>query len=201
MSANLPDSDRAPTTPSWAKVWGLRSLVFVGIALLCLFAHSGNPAFAFVVAWVPNYPFLGAVTFGVLQLPRFLEPVYPIEPALHRWVGVGLIKSIVTSRAGLMLVGLESPQKPTSRDALLKRIEIVTKGAEICHGAVFVFAFSIALLCLAFGRISTAAWILAFNIALNGYPIMLQRSIRWRVREAEREVARSIKDDYARSHT
>jgi len=120
---------------------------------------------------------------GALRLPRFLERVYPIEPALYRWVGVGLIKSIVTSRAWLMLVGLESPEKPTSRDALLERIELVTTGAEICHGAAFVVASSIALLCFAFGSISTAAWILAFNIALNEYSIMLQRSIRWRVRK------------------
>jgi hypothetical protein len=83
-----------------------------------------------------------------------------------------------------MLVGLEPPQKPTSRHALLESIELVTKGAEICHGAAFVFASSIALICLARGRTSTAVWILAFNIALNGYPIMFQRSIRWRVRKA-----------------
>jgi hypothetical protein len=185
-SANRSDADLAPVIPSWAKVWALRSLVFAGIGLLCLLAGSGNPAFAFAVAWVPNYPFLGAVMIGVLRLPRFLEPVYPIESALYRWVGVGLIKSIVTSRAWRMLVGLESPQEPTSRDACLERIELVTKGAEICHGAAFVFASSIALLCFAFGRISAAAWILAFNIAVNGYPIMLQRSIRWRVREVER---------------
>jgi hypothetical protein len=120
---------------------------------------------------------------GALQLPGLLEPVHPIEPTLYRWFGVGWIKKLVTSRAWLMLVGLEQPQKATSRHALLNRTELVTKGAEICHGAALVFASCIAILCIAGGEIATAVWILSFNFALNGYPIMLQRSNRWRVQQ------------------
>lgn len=167
--------------PSRVTAWGLRLLVFGGIALLCLLIRSGKPALAFALTWGPNYPFLGAVMSGVLRLPRSLEPVHPMEPVLYRWLGVGLVKWLVTRRAWLMLVGLEPPWKPTSRRELLERTELVTKGAEACHGAAFVFATAIALLCLAAGSSSMTAWILAFNIALNGYPIMLQRSIRWRV--------------------
>jgi hypothetical protein len=162
-------------------VWGLRLLVFGGVALLCLMAHSGIPAVAFALVWGPNYPFFGAAMVGALRLPRFLVPVHSIEPTVYRWVGVDIIKWIVTTRAWLMLVGLEPPRKLSSRHAFLDRTEQVTKGAEICHGASFVFASCIALCCLAIGGNSAAVWILAFNIALNGYPIMLQRSIRWRV--------------------
>jgi len=107
------DSDRAKA--SRAKAWGLRCLVLGGIALLCLSTGSARPAFALAMTWVPNYPFLGAAMIGVLRLPHFLERVYPTEAALYRWVGVGLIKAIVTSRAWQTLVALELPPKPSSR--------------------------------------------------------------------------------------
>ena len=165
-------------------MWALRLLVLVGIALLCRLAHSGNPAFAFALAWVPNYVFLGAAMMGVLRLPRILEPVHRMEPVLYRWLGVGLIKWLVTTRAWLMLVGWQLPGGAASRHSVLERIELMSKGAEVCHGASFVFASSIAVLCLAFGSTVTGVWILAFNVVLNAYPIMLQRSIRWRVRQA-----------------
>lgn len=167
----------------WIKVWGLRLLVLVGVALLCLLVDSVFPAIAFGLSWIPNYPILGAVMIGALRLPRFLEPVHPIEPILYRWAGVGLIKRIVTTRAWLMLVGLEPPQRPTSRQELLERVELLTKGAEICHAASFVFASGMALFCFAIGGTSVVAWILVFNVALNGYPIMLQRSNRWRIQQ------------------
>jgi len=165
------------------KAWGLRLLVFVGIALLCSLAGSIFPAIAFALTWIPNYPFFVAAAKGVLRLPRVLEPVHPIEPVIYRSAGVGLIKWSVTTHAWSLLVGLESPQKPNSRQELLIRAELLTKGAEICHGAAFVFATSMALFCLAIGGTPVAAWILVFNVALNGYPIMLQRSNRWRIRQ------------------
>jgi hypothetical protein len=165
------------------KAWGLRLLVCIGIAVLCLLADSIFPAIAFALTWIPNYPFFVAAAMGVLRLPRVLEPVHPIEPVLYRWAGVGLIKWLVTTHAWSMLVGPESPPKPKSRQELLIQAELLTKGAEICHGAAFVFAISMALFCLVIGGTSVVAWILAFNVALNGYPIMLQRSNRWRIHQ------------------
>lgn len=170
--------------PSWAEVWGLRLLVLGGIVFLCLSAGSAIPALAFALTWGPNYPFLGATMIGALRLPRFLEPVHPLEPVLYRWLGVGLVKWTVTRRAWLVLVGLERLPKLASRHALLERIELWTKGAEICHVAAFVFAFFVALFSLAVGGTTLAIWILAFNLALNAYPVMLQRSVRWRVQQA-----------------
>ena len=169
--------------PLWAKVWGLRILVIVGIAFLCSLADSGNPALAFALAWGPNGLFFVAFMRGALHLLRFLDPVRPIEPVLYHWVGVGLVKRLVTTRVWPMLVGIEPSPKPVNRREFLDRTELSTKGAEICHGATFILAFSVALFCLAVGRISAAVWILVFNMALNGYPVMLQRSNRWRIHQ------------------
>jgi hypothetical protein len=169
--------------PLLAKVWGLRILVIVGIAVLCSLTDSGNPAFAFALAWGPNGLFLFAFMRGALHLPRFLESVHPVEPLLYRWVGVGLVKRIVTTRVWPMLNGFEPPPKPKNRHDFLDRTELTTKGAEICHGATFVLALSVTIFCLAIGRTPAAAWILVFNILLNGYPVMLQRSNRWRIHQ------------------
>jgi len=169
--------------PLQVKLWGVRVLVIGGIAFLCSLADSGIPAFAFALAWGPNGIFLAAFMRGALHLPRFLEPVHPIEPVLYHWSGVGLVKRLVATRFWPMLMGFAPSPKPTSRRELLDRTELTTKGAEICHGATFVLALSISLVCVAVDQISAAVWILVFNIALNGYPVMLQRSNRWRIHQ------------------
>jgi hypothetical protein len=165
-----------------AKVWGLRILIIVG--MVCLGKLAGAvTGYAFVLAWSPNGLFLAAFMRGVLHLPRFLEPVHPIEPVLYHWVGVGFVKRIVATRLWPMVNGFPVPVKPVDRHEFLDRIELGTKGAEICHGGTFVLGFSVALYCLVVGWISAAVWILVFNMALNGYPVMLQRSNRWRIHQ------------------
>ncbi len=169
--------------PLSVKVWGLRILMIASIVFLCVLAGSGIPSLASALAWGPNGLFLWAYMRGRLPFPRFLEPVKPLEPVLYRWLGVGLVKRIVANRTWPMLIGHDVPAKLTYSQELLDRAEITMKGAEICHGATFVLAFSVALFCLAVGRIPEAAWILVFNQLLNGYPVMLQRSNRWRIQQ------------------
>ena len=168
--------------PLQAKVWSVRVLVLFGLVLLCSLDESGDPALALAIAWGPNGLFLFAYMKGALRLPSFLEPVHPLEPVLYRWCGVGFVKRIVATRLWPMLMGFEPPPNSTSRRALLDRTEFSSKGAEICHGATFVLVLAICLLCLAGDRISLAVWLLVFNIVLNGYPVMLQRTHRWRIR-------------------
>jgi hypothetical protein len=163
--------------------WGLRLLVIGTITLLCLLTDSVFPAIGFALTWIPNYPLFIAAAGGVLRLPRRLAKVHFIEPVLYRWAGVGLVKRIVTTRAWLLMVGLEAPEGQTTRRNQMERIELLTKGAEVVHGAAFVFAASMALLCVAIGGVPAAVWIAAFNLGLNGYPVMLQRSNRWRLQQ------------------
>ena len=65
-----------------AKVWGLRILFIVGMVLLSRLFGSA-PLNAFCLTWGPNGLFLWACMAGFLRLPRFLEPVHPIEPVLY----------------------------------------------------------------------------------------------------------------------
>jgi len=104
------------------KAWSLRFLVLAGIALLCWWCGSVIPAIGFALAWIPNYPLFVAIAVGALRLPRRLEPVHPIEPVLYRWVGVGLVKWLVTTRPRLVMMGFEWPQQAVSRQLRLERV-------------------------------------------------------------------------------
>jgi len=164
-------------------IWALRIVAVLGIVFLCYLVGSGIPSLALGLVWCPNGLFLYAFTRGALHLPQFLEPVKPIEPVLYRWAGVGLVKRIVATRLWPMVGGFEPPAKLKHRQEFLDRTEHTARGAEICHGATFILSFSVALIYLAVGRISEALWILAFNLVLNGYPVMLQRVHRWRIQQ------------------
>jgi hypothetical protein len=167
-----------------SKVWTLRVLIVSAIVLLCAWAKSGIPSWGVCIAWSPNGLFLWAFMRGTLRFPRFLEPVHRVEPVIYRWLGVGLVKRIVANRVWPMLHGVTPPSKPSARADFLDRIELDMKTAEICHAATFVLASCVAAYYLADGRASVAIWISVFNVALNAYPVMLQRSNRWRMQQA-----------------
>jgi hypothetical protein len=102
---------------------------------------------------------------------------------IYRWAGVGLIKRIVETRTWPMLGGFVPPPKAKNRQELLDRTEETARGAEICHAATFALASLVLLIFLAVGKIAATLWILAFNVLLNGYPVMLQRTHRWRIQQ------------------
>ena len=168
-------------SPSPALIWSLRALFVAVLMLLCLSAGSGTPALAFGLTWGPNGLFLALYVKGVLRLPRFLRGVHRFEPVIYRWLGVGWIKRIVATETWPKVIGAQSPPKTFHREKLLDQTEHSTLSAETCHGWTFLLAGFIAIVCLFLGQTSIALWILSFNIILNGYPILLQRSNRWRV--------------------
>jgi hypothetical protein len=169
--------------PLPAQVWGLRILLFVSIIFLCWLAGSGIPALAILLAWGPNGLFVFMVMRGALHLPRFFVPVQPKEPVFYRWVGVGLVKRIVATRMWPLLNGMPLPPKPGNHQELLDRTELSTMGAEVCHAATFILVLFVGTIYLTVGRVSEAMWMFAFNLLLNGYPVMLQRANRWRVQQ------------------
>jgi hypothetical protein len=53
-----------------------------------------------------------------------------------------------------------------------------------------VLASLVSWVYFAVGNVSFAVWTLIFNILLNGYPVMLQRSHRWRIQKVRPIVLR-----------
>ena len=181
---NASEASRSPMIPMWAQVWGLRSLFVGGLGLLpTVLTGSPFPALAFVLSSALNFLFFVWFMRGALHLPRFLVAVHPMEPVLYRWLGVGLVKRIVATRAWPLMIGWAPPLKPKNREELLVRIEFSTLGSEVCHGAAFILVFVVTLLLLAVGSFREAVWFAPLNVLLNGYPVMLQRANRWRVQQ------------------
>lgn len=166
------------------KIWGLRLLAVASLFGLCWLCDSSNPALAFAIAWGPNGLFLFAFQKGKLNLPGFLKRVHKLEPIIYRWLGVGFIKRLVANRLWPMVIGTELPSKPQNRDDFFQQINRSTACAENCHSASFLLTLAIAMACVTFGNHSLAIWTIAFSLLLNAYPIMLQRTNRWRVQSA-----------------
>lgn len=172
--------------PAPAKVWGLRILL-VGVIVVLAGATSGVASWALVIVWPLNGLFLWLFMRGSLRLPHVLEPVHPAEPVLYARLGVGLVKRIVETPLWPLVNGFEPPPNAKSRRELLDRTEQTARGAEVCHLATFVFASLAMTIYLAVGDFAAAAWILVFNLLLNGYPVMLQRVHRWRIQQIRME--------------
>lgn len=166
------------------KVWTFRILIIAAIVLLCVLAGSPLPSWGLAIAWGPNGLFLALFMSGRLRFPRLLEPVHSFEPVLHRWLGVGLVKRIVANRVWPMIHGFKPPEPPKNREEFMIRIELGMKGAEICHALTFILASGVAACYVAVGQSPVAVWIAVFNVLLNLYPVLLQRSNRWRMQEA-----------------
>ncbi len=172
-------------------VWVLRILAILSLVFLCWLAGSNIPAIAFALAWGPNALFLALTMRGAFHLPRVLVPVQPIEPLIYRRMGIGFVKRIVATRMWPLLHGMEPPPTLRSRHELLEYTERLTENAEACHGATFVLVCLVTALYVFAGQFSDAVWVFAFNLLFNGYPVMLQRSNRWRVQQMRTSMRRN----------
>jgi hypothetical protein len=161
---------------------------------ICVFFGSSAPAFALMLVWAPMGLAFIAFKRGALHLPRFLVPVKKIEPMLYPWLGVGLVKRIVATRIWPMLNGFDPPETLKKRKGCLDRAELAMTEAEVCHGTLFILLLPVALGFLAVGRTPEAYWILAFDLLLHGYPVMLQRANRWRVQQARAKCMNRMRD-------
>jgi hypothetical protein len=174
---------RPETFPLSVKVWGLRLLVVASIVLVCMIVGSSAPAFALMLVWGPMGLIYVLFTRGALNLPRFLVPVKRVEPVLYHWFGVGLVKRVVTTRMWPMLNGFDPPKRLQAGTDALNRAELTTIGAEVCHGTLFILMLPVALYFLSAGQTPEAFWMLGLALVLHGYPVMLQRTNRWRIQD------------------
>jgi hypothetical protein len=176
------------------NVWLLRFAFFAVLVVLAA-ASSGMAALAFVVTSAANHLFLWLFMRGSLSLPRMLEPVHETEPVVYHWLGVGLVKRIVATRLWPVLIGFDLPPIAKNRQDLLNRIEIAARGAEVCHAATFAMASLVALVFLTVGNVTAAAWIAGCSLALDLYPVMMQRCHRWRVQWIRVQMSKGKKSD------
>ena len=108
------------------------------------------------------------------------------EPAVYRRLGVVLFLRL------LRRIGWERAQRGTrsfdgTRSALTG-LERDTRRSELAHLVLAAIGTVLVAVAVAFAAWDAAAWLLAVNILLHGYPVLLQRWVRARVTRIARSV-------------
>ena len=143
-----------------------------------------SPVFAFLVTWLAM-SWIALV--GRLVQFSFASKYYDPQPFerrgyLYEWLGIRLFKRLVR-RGPLAMFSptLRLPQEQTTPALLALDNEM--RKAETGHVIIFVLLFGFVGYALLQGWLDAVVWLLAFNILINGYPIMLQRYNRIKLQE------------------
>lgn len=140
--------------------------------------------FAFVVVWWPMV-WVGTMSRVVQpRLPEWYHRLRPFEQGgrVYELVGVRLAKEAL--RRGPLAVfnpDLHLPQERTT--AQLEHLAQRMRDAEASHAILFVVTLSVVAHAALRGWWLAAVLTLAFDVLMNGYPVMLQRHNRARLAE------------------
>lgn len=117
----------------------------------------------------------------------FPEPYYSIRPFeqtghVYECVGIRLFKALV--RRGPLAIFSPTLKFPKEKSvAALRNLENEMRNAETGHALVFMLVLLFVGYAALNGWLDAVVWILAFDILINGYPIMLQRYNRTQLQE------------------
>lgn len=138
---------------------------------------------AFLAVWFPMAWFALVWRFGDLRLPEGVHALRPWERdgRIYEWLGVRLAKALLR-RGPLTVFNLPRMRLPADRTPeALAAFDARMKAAEAVHGVMFAAMVPVAAAAVAAGWVRWAAWLLLFDLVVNGYPAMLQRYNRARL--------------------
>jgi len=185
----------------------MRRLLFaaasLALAVLLVFLGRDDGGGGFVRALFAN---LAVVTWSSFVLPlRGLpdaERYFRLRPwersgRLYRALGVPLFRALVR-RGPLAVFNRALPRAWHLGDPA--RIERETRAAEAGHAIAFGLIVALAVAALFRGQVDRAIWLIALDVPMNLYPVLLQRDHRLRLAEHVRrgELEASLPAD--RSH-
>ena len=153
-----------------------------------------SPVSAFLVNWLAISWM--AVIGQVVHL-SFAPGYYHVKPfertgQVYERLGIRLFKKLVRRRPlSIFSPTLRFPKEKTI-SALQSLLNEMRK-TETGHALIFVLVLLFAGYVLIKGWLDAVAWLLLFNILINGYPIMLQRYNRIKLQELDhQQVAEAI---------
>lgn len=160
------------------------TLATAGLVALALRALGGDSVgFGVAVVWLPMTG-LGTVSHLVpFRLPATIHALRDVERSgrLYQRLGVGLFKRLLRrGPATWFNPGLRLPAEPgaASLTALERRMCV----AEASHAVLLVATLPVAIHAAVRGWWPAAVTTLVLDVLVNGYPLMLQRYNRARLR-------------------
>lgn len=135
-----------------------------------------SPIFAFLANWLVMSWM--ALNGQVLQF-SFAPSYYDIKPfeqsgQVYERLGIRLFKRLV--RRGPLAIFSPTLRFPKDKTVpALRTLDIEMRKAETGHALILVVMLLFVGYALFRGYFDAVAWLLLFNILINGYPIMLQR--------------------------
>lgn len=160
------------------------AIASLGLLAMLVALQAGEPAGAFVRAALANLIVATWSSFvlPLRGLPRF-EAWYALRRCersgrLYRWLGVPLFRALVR-RGPLAVFNPALPAAWHTGDPA--RIERETRAAEAGHGIAFAIVLVLAATELARGHPAVAVWLVALDLPMNLYPVLLQREHRLRL--------------------
>jgi hypothetical protein len=152
--------------------------IVVAVLLAGAYAWFGprSVGFAFAVVWLPMM-WLGTLSRRVeLRLPAGYHRLrrWERDGRVYTLVGVGVAKRLL--RRGPVSVFNPHLHLPAERTAdQLSRLDGRMCEAEASHTILFVLTLIVVAHAAARGWWWSAGWTIAFDVAANGYPAILQR--------------------------
>ena len=176
MPATIGGSDEHDVSPALA-VGGAT----VGAAALLAWSWrafgAGSRRFAVVAVWAPMV-WVGIISrFATPHLPGWLHELRGFEQGgarIYELLGVRVAKAVL--RRGLLARFNPDLHLPVERTPeQLAHLDQRMRDAEASHALLFGATAGMAVVAFARGDRTAARWMLAGNVVMNGYPVMLQR--------------------------
>lgn len=173
------EEEREPVPPGRRVAVVASATVVAGAVVVWSWRVFGarSRRFAFVVVWAPM-TWLGTISRVVT--PRLPARCHELAPFGHggarvyELLGVRVVKRLL--RRGPIAAfnpGLHLPAEPTPER--IARLDQRMREAEASHTIMFAAATATAVAAWVARSPSTARHVMGWNVALNGYPVLLQR--------------------------
>ncbi len=143
-----------------------------------------SPVFAFLVNWLMMswIAVLGQVVHISFASGYYRERPFERTGQVYERLGIRLFKKLV--RRGPLAIFSPTLRFPKEKTVwALQSLSAEMQKAETGHAVIFVLVLLFVGYALLKGWLDAVAWMLLFNILVNGYPIMLQRYNRIKLQE------------------
>lgn len=163
---------------------GSTTIVVAALTWAVVALGADGVLFSFLVVWLPMV-WLGTVSRVVVpRLPArwYRLRGFELDGRCYELVGVRSAKRLL--RRGPLSRFNPDLHLPAERTPeRLAHLDQRMRDAESSHAILLVLTLGLAMLQAAVGRWASAAWIVVFNLLMNGYPVMLQRYNRALLRQ------------------